>query len=85
MFSSVPPQQTRVAFVQFQLDDFIGDADTRRRMLEQVLRPKIGVLLIIDRPEGLEGHTAGGLPAFAERFGACLLRFATDPVPPSLC
>jgi dienelactone hydrolase len=85
MLTAAPPQKTRVAFVQFQNDPFIGDADARRLRLERILRPKIGALLVIDRPEGLAGHGAGALPAFGERFGACLLRFAADPVPPPLC
>lgn len=85
VLADAPPQRTRVAFVQFENDFFIGDADTRRRLIEQILRPKIGALLLIDRPGGFAGHTAGGTSSFGTKFGACLLRFATAPDPPSLC
>jgi hypothetical protein len=41
--------------------------------------------LLIDRPEGVAGHGAGGSTAFNDRYGACLLRFATAPRPPASC
>jgi 3-oxoacyl-(acyl-carrier-protein) synthase len=41
--------------------------------------------LLIDRPEGLIGHSAGASSAFNMRYGACLLRFATAPRPPESC
>jgi dienelactone hydrolase len=85
MLTKAPEQKTRVAFIQFQDDPYVGDADRRRDLLDRILRPKVGALLVIDRPEGFAGHDAGATPAFAERFGPCLLRFVTDPVPPASC
>jgi hypothetical protein len=45
----------------------------------------VAALLVIDRPDGFKGHGGGNTAAFAERFGACLLRFATAPSPPAGC
>ena len=84
MIADVPPGRARLAFVQFGGDMYMGDLDARLRLLER-LRPRLGALLVIDRPEGLLGHGAGSTPEFARRFGPCLLRFALDPAPPQTC
>ena len=81
---NAPPSHTRIAVAQFTADPFTADADTRLALLRR-LQGKSGGLLLIDRPPGLSGHFGGsGLP-FAKRFADCLLRFATDPSPPSSC
>lgn len=85
MLDDIPRQNTRVAFVQFDNDLFIGDADSRRRVMERLVAPKVGALLLIDRPPGFSGHHAGGSGTFAEAYGACLLAFATAPTPPASC
>ena len=84
MLSGTPPGRTRVAVVQFAGDTFMGDGDRRAALLREAA-PKFGALLLIDRPAGFTSHYAGGNFAFGQRYGACLLRFATDPVPPPSC
>ena len=78
------PSHTRVAFVQFTGDPFMSDGDARVRLM-QALAPKSGGLLLIDRPPGLSGHFGAAGIAFARRFAACLLRFATEATPPAAC
>ncbi len=78
------PSTTRLAVAQFADDPFAADEDDRARRLA-ALRPTLGALLLIDRPPGLHGHGAGLDAEFADRFGACLLRFATAPDPPAAC
>lgn len=75
----------RLAWAQFVEDPYAADEDRRAALLREDLTPRIGALLLIDRPEGLKGHGAGQSVGFAERFGACLLRFATATPPPAGC
>ncbi len=75
----------RVAFVQFALDPFVADADGRAALLRERLAPRVGALLLIDRPDGFSGHGAGQQWQFADRFGACLVAFATASDPPPAC
>ena len=82
--AAIPASSARLAVVQFSSDPFMGDADTRMRLIER-LRPRLAGLLLIDRPAGFAGHGAGGSAAFAQRYAACLLRFALDPAPPDNC
>ena len=84
ILAGVPDTRTRVAFVQFSGDTFIGDADRRTRLM-QGAAPRLGALLLIDRPEGFSGHGAGGTAAFGQRYGECLMHFALDPLPPRSC
>jgi hypothetical protein len=71
----VPPTRTRLVFIQFRDDPFIGDPDTRLHLVES-LRPRLGGLLVIDRPAGFAGHYAARALGFAERFGDALLGVA---------
>ncbi|MGG5823733.1 hypothetical protein [Falsiroseomonas sp. HW251] len=75
---------TRVAVVNFRGDPFDGLPEERAAALRG-LSGRTAALLLIDRPEGIEGHAAGGGRAFAERFGGCLFLFATAEVPPASC
>lgn len=84
VLAGVPASRTRVAFVQFSGDFFIGDADRRVELLRNAA-PRFGALLLIDRPEGLSGHSAGATASFGQRYGECLMRFALDPSPPRSC
>lgn len=84
LLAGVPASRTRVAFVQFSGDLFIGDADRRVELL-QGAAPRLGALLLIDRPEGLTGHSAGVTSSFGRRYGECLMRFALDSSPPRSC
>lgn len=76
--------QARVAAVSFAGDPFNGLPDGRAEAL-RALEGRVGALLLIDRPEGITGHGAGNSPAFHQRFGACLFRFATATSPPAAC
>ena len=69
---------------QFTADIYAGDLDERVAAL-RALRPHLAGLLLLDRPAGFSGHGGASGEAFAERFGPCLLRFATDPVPSGTC
>ncbi len=84
LVNDVPPGRTRLAFVQFKADPFAGDLSGRKALIER-LRPRLSGLLILDQPEGFSGHFGGGTALFATRYGACLLRFATEPTPPGNC
>lgn len=81
---AVPPARTRLAFVQFKADPFAGDLPGRKALIER-LRPRLDGLLILDQPEGFSGHFGGNTASFAKRYGACLLRFVTEPTPISNC
>ncbi|MBO0710751.1 MAG: hypothetical protein J2P47_05665 [Acetobacteraceae bacterium] len=74
----------RLAVIQFAADPYAGDLAERDRILSGLLG-RVGGLLLIDRPDGLLGHGAAAGETFAERFGACLYRFASSPVAPSSC
>jgi hypothetical protein len=77
-------RRMRLAVADFRDDPFMADPDKRAEMLQRH-RERFGALLLIDRPEGMTGHGAGGSTAFNDRYGACLLRFATAPRPPATC
>ncbi len=84
LVADIPANRARLAFVQFSGDPYASDEGAREQIIER-LRPRLGALLTIDRPEGFSGHLAGSSLAFAERYGECLLRFALDPQPPDRC
>ncbi len=76
---------TRVVFVQFKNDPFADDEDERLEKIHDTLFTHVGKGLIIDRPDGFSGHGAGAESVFNLKYGACLLHFALDQVPPSAC
>ncbi|MFM7777472.1 MAG: hypothetical protein ACKPB8_01710, partial [Alphaproteobacteria bacterium] len=78
------PRRMRLAVADFRDDPFMAEPDKRAEMLKRQ-RDRFGAFLLIDRPEGVTGHGAGGTTAFNDRYGACLLRFATAPRPPASC
>ena len=75
----------RVAIAQFKGDIFVRDMPGRIDMLHGLIPPRVAATLVIDQPEGITGHGGGGSFDFAHRFGRCLLRFVTEPVPPRSC
>jgi hypothetical protein len=75
---------TRVAVANFRDDPFDGLPEERAAVL-RALAPQAAAFLLIDRPEGLQGHAAGASAAFSLRFGPCLLRFVTEAAPPPSC
>ncbi len=74
----------RFAAANFRNDPYDAEPEKRAALLRQY-GPRFAGFLLIDRPEGLDGHSAGASLAFNDRYGACLLRFATAPRPPSAC
>jgi dienelactone hydrolase len=77
--------RARVAFVQFALDPFVADNESRAQLLRDVVAPRVGAVLVIDRPDGFTGHGAGSQWQFADRFGPCLVAFVTEPAPRRSC
>jgi hypothetical protein len=71
----VPPSRTRLVFIQFQDDPYIGDPDVRRHLIDR-LQARLGGLVVIDRPAGFSGHFAARGMAFAVRFSNELLKAA---------
>ena len=71
----VPRTRSKLVFVQFSDDPYIGDPDSRARLIER-LRPRLAGLVLIDRPSGFSGHFAGRALAFAGRFHDVLVEFA---------
>ena len=73
---------TRVALFYFDGDpreDVIGGrAEPSRRALRSAGVPHI----VVDRPDGFDGHFAAWHPLFARRYGECLLSFAGGDTPP---
>ncbi|MCE2920807.1 MAG: alpha/beta hydrolase [Roseomonas sp.] len=76
--------QARLAAANFRDDPYDAEPERRAALLRQYGQRFAGFLLI-DRPEGLIGHSAGASSAFNARYGACLLNFATAARPPSNC
>ena len=68
--------QARVAIANFTGDEFDPDPEGRARIFRGLASPRVGALLFLDRPEGMEGHGAGADARFTHRYGACLLEFA---------
>jgi hypothetical protein len=77
--------ETRVAIVQFDQDPYSAKPERRVALVESQLRPRVGPVLVIDRPSGLTGHGAGANVAFAQGYADCLLHFALDTTPRSAC
>lgn len=84
LVAAVPASSARLVFVQFTDDPYASDEAQRRELIER-LRPRLGALLTLDRPEGFSGHFAGTNTAFGQRYGECLRHFALDPQPPDAC
>lgn len=80
IMDAMPPSRTRVAIVQFADDGFSADPEWRAEMF-RLNEMHLGDMLMIDRPDGLIGHGAGGTYEFGQRFGACLLRFVLSQPP----
>lgn len=76
---------TRVAFIQFAQDPYSALPERRLALIDTQLRPRVGPVLVIDRPAGIIGHGGGSNSAFAAAYADCLLHFAVDPRPPSAC
>lgn len=77
--------KARVAVAQFTGDMYVPNMKDRLEMEREVLPSRAAAVLVIGEPEGISGHGAGNSSAFAQRYGACLLHFVVDPVPPAVC
>ncbi len=67
---------TRVAVANFAEDPFDPDPDQRAAIFRALASPRVGALLLLDRPRELSGHGAGADWRFTQRYGTCLLDFA---------
>jgi hypothetical protein len=76
--------QARVAVANFRDDPFDAEPEARGVLFRE-LGARAAASLFLDRPEGLTGHGAGASTGFNDRFGACLLRFATAAQPAATC
>ncbi|MGG5823732.1 hypothetical protein [Falsiroseomonas sp. HW251] len=65
---------TRVAVANFAGDEFDPDPEQRAAIFGALASRSAG-LLLLDRPEEVSGHGAGGDWRFTLRYGACLLDF----------
>ena len=75
--------ETRVVIAFFDDDDYDPDPAERVRIArERASTPGIP-LLLIDRPGGLSGHTAGTELPMAQRFAGCLRDFVSRPAVPA--
>jgi hypothetical protein len=75
--SAARSPQARVAIANFTGDEFDPDPEGRAQIFRSLSSPtRVGALLFLDRPQGLEGHAAGADARFTQRYGACLLEFA---------
>ncbi len=66
----------RVAVANFAGDEFDPDPLRRAGLFRGLVTPRVGALLLLDRPPEVSGHGGGADPAFTWRYGACLLDFA---------
>jgi hypothetical protein len=76
---------TRVAVAQFKSDIYVRDMPARVAMLREMLPSRAAATLVIDQPDGINGHSGGNSGDFARRFGPCLLLFVISPTPLSDC
>lgn len=74
----------RLAIANFRDDNYDVEPE-QRGVLFRELGARARAFLFLDRPEQPTGHGGGATTAFNERFGPCLLRFATAPQPPTRC
>ena len=66
----------RVVVANFAGDEFAPDPVRRALLFRGLAAPRVGALLLLDRPPEVSGHGGGAEPAFTRRYGACLLDFA---------
>jgi hypothetical protein len=66
---------TRVAIATFSGDEYAPDPSGRAAAFARLATRTAG-LLLLDRPQGLVGHGAGGDWRFTLRYANCLLEFA---------
>ncbi len=66
----------RVVVANFADDEFDPDPVRRASLFRGLVTPRVGALLLLDRPPEVSGHGGGAEAAFTGRYGACLLEFA---------
>lgn len=65
----------RFALFLFDKDEYDDDVNKRIAYTQEILGSKGNPLMLIGKPEGITGHGGGNTYAFADRYGACLVRF----------
>lgn len=78
-------QAIRFAFVMLRDDPWDPGPDARAAMARQSAPGRAGLLLLLDRPAGIEGHMGSFDPAFTRRFAACLAAFLDATAGPDAC
>jgi dienelactone hydrolase len=68
--------EARVAVANFAGDEFDPDPEQRAAIFRSLAQPRVGALLLLDRPPEVSGHGGGADSRFTLRYGACLLDFA---------
>lgn len=85
LITKMADRRARVVIGGFQGDPFVPDADARSALVRELLVPRALRVLWLDRPEGFQGHGAGGTWRFADAYGSCIFRFVTTAAPPARC
>ncbi len=75
----------RAVVVEFRGDAYVPDMPRRIAELHDLAPPNVAAVLVIDEPDGINGHGGGSTNDFSRRYGRCLLRFVTAPSPPARC
>jgi hypothetical protein len=65
----------RVALFLFDKDEFDDDVNKRIAYAQEILGAKGNPLMLIGKPDGITGHGGAARYLFADRYGACLVRF----------
>ena len=75
----------RVVVAQFTDDIFVHTLADRGTLFRDALPGRVGQFLLIDRPVGLNGHSAGESWKFTESFGVCIFTFVTASPGEAVC
>jgi hypothetical protein len=65
----------RVAVASFSGDEYDPDPAQRAAILGTLTSPRVGALLLLDRPRGISGHGGGADWRFTLRYASCLVEF----------
>jgi pimeloyl-ACP methyl ester carboxylesterase len=78
-------REVGLALVLLRDDRWDPMPEARAALARASVPGRAGLLLLLDRPEGLEGHMGSFEPEFAVRFAECLAAFLDGAAPASAC